>query len=170
VLDPGLSFGTGQHPTTAFCLQQLVKRRLPSQTQSFLDIGTGSGILAISAGKLGYGPVYAIDFDPDAVRIARRNAQKNRVAHKIRIARQDISKWENRTKYSFICANLISTLLVAERNRILEWLDENGIVVLAGILRTEFEALKKYYGRAGMKLVAARSDKEWRSGAFAWRG
>src|SRR5436190_4239810 len=54
VLDPGLSFGTGQHPTTAFCLRELVRCRKPGTSQSFLDIGTGSGILAIAAARLGY--------------------------------------------------------------------------------------------------------------------
>ena len=168
VLDPGLSFGTGQHPTTSFCLEQLVEHRLHNQAQSFLDIGIGSGILAISAAKLGFAPVHAIDFDPDVVRIARSNARKNRVAHKIRIVRRDVSQWEERTKYSFICANLISTLLVAERDRILARLDEDGILVLAGILRTEFEKVKRDYECAGMKLIAARTENEWRSGAVAW--
>ena len=56
VLDPGLSFGTGRHPTTAFCLRQLVARRRRAEAQSCLDIGTGSGILAIAAAKLGYAP------------------------------------------------------------------------------------------------------------------
>src|SRR5437867_3217477 len=67
-LDPGLSFGTGHHPTTAFCLRQLVARRTPGTPQSFLDLGTGSGILAIAAAKLGYGPIDALDLDPDALR------------------------------------------------------------------------------------------------------
>src|SRR6266478_6025913 len=67
VLDPGLSFGTGQHPTTAFCLEQIVARRQIGGRQSFLDIGTGSGILAIAAARLGYRPVRAFDLDPAAV-------------------------------------------------------------------------------------------------------
>ena len=170
VLDPGLSFGTGQHPTTAFCLDQLVKQKRRNQEQSFLDIGTGSGILAISAAKLGYRPVDAIDFDPDAMRIARNNARKNRVVQQIRFVQQDVSNMRKRSsnKYSFICANLISTLLLSERNRILARLESRGVIVLAGILRTEFETVKRHYERAGMKLLRARSAKEWRSGAFAW--
>ena len=66
VLDPGLSFGTGQHPTTRFCLEQIVAVRKPGRAQSFLDLGTGSGILAIAAARLGYRPVAATDFDPEA--------------------------------------------------------------------------------------------------------
>ena len=72
VLDPGLSFGTGQHPTTAFCLEQVVRCRRADQRQALLDIGCGSGILAIAAAKVGYETVEGFDFDPDAVRIARR--------------------------------------------------------------------------------------------------
>ena len=88
VLDPGLSFGTGQHPTTAFCLRQVAACRDPRRPQSFLDIGTGSGILAIAAAKLGYSPVEAFDNDPVAVRRARDNARRNGVAGKVRIHRE----------------------------------------------------------------------------------
>src|ERR1043166_4114334 len=91
VLDPGLSFGTGQHPTTRFCLEQLVKRRRRNQPQSFLDVGSGSGILAIAAKKLGYQPVDALEIDPDAVRIARRNVRKNHLSGKVRIVCKDLS-------------------------------------------------------------------------------
>jgi ribosomal protein L11 methyltransferase len=80
ILDPGLSFGTGQHPTTSFCLHEIARcRKNGHAAQSFLDIGTGSGILAIAAAKLGYQPVHAFDFDPESVRVARENARKNRV-------------------------------------------------------------------------------------------
>jgi ribosomal protein L11 methyltransferase len=68
ILDPGLSFGTGQHPTTSFCLNELVRGRKNGTAQSFLDIGTGSGILAIAAVKLGYAPVHAFDFDQEKPR------------------------------------------------------------------------------------------------------
>src|ERR1019366_8464695 len=105
VLDPGLSFGTGRHPTTAFCLRQLVARRRSGESQSCLDIGTGSGILAIAAAKLGYAPVDAFDFDPEAVRIARANARRNGVAARIRFQRRDLTKLPRRSarQYSLIC-------------------------------------------------------------------
>ena len=92
ILDPGLSFGTGQHPTTAFCLRELVRCGKIKTGRSFLDIGTGSGILAIAAAKLGYSPVYAFDFDPEAVRVARANARVNGVHKKVRIVRKDVTK------------------------------------------------------------------------------
>ena len=85
VLDPGLSFGTGQHATTSFCLNEIVKLRRSSKASelSLLDGGTGSGILAIAAAKLGYKPVEAFDFDPVSVRVARANATSNGVNRKV---------------------------------------------------------------------------------------
>jgi ribosomal protein L11 methyltransferase len=171
-LDPGLSFGTGQHPTTAFCLRQLVARRRTGVSQSFLDIGTGSGILAIAAAKLGYGPVEALDLDPDAVRIAQANARQNGVANRIRFSRRDAAKLARQSgrKYSLVGANLISNLLLAECPRIAARLAPDGVLVLAGILKGEFTKVQRAYEAAGLRLVAARTEKEWRSGSFEWRG
>jgi ribosomal protein L11 methyltransferase len=173
VLDPGLSFGTGQHPTTSFCLKQLAARHHSSLVTrhsplSFLDIGTGSGILAIAAAKLGYAPVDAFDFDPESVRIARENARKNRVMPKVHITRKDITKLPLRSgkQYDLICANLISTLLIAEGPRILSRLKRTGVLVVAGILNSEFALVQRHYERAGLRLIASRVEKEWRSGAF----
>src|SRR5262249_31938257 len=113
ILDPGLSFGTGQHPTTAFCLEQLVARRVRGQSQSLLDLGTGSGILAIAAAKLGYRPITAIDCDAEAARIARANARRNRVSHRVHFLQKDVAKLPGRPaeKYSMVCANLIAPIL-----------------------------------------------------------
>jgi len=175
VLDPGLSFGTGQHPTTGFCLKQLERNLRRSQTAatglSLLDVGTGSGILAIAAAKLGYAPVDAFDFDPEAVRVARENAEKNGVSRRVRITRADVTKLavHSQKQYDVICANLISTLLVAEHERILARLKRNGVLIIAGILKTEFGEVEQTYESAGLKLIAARTEKEWRSGAFMHR-
>jgi ribosomal protein L11 methyltransferase len=174
ILDPGLSFGTGQHPTTSFCLRQLASRATRNTqhaTRSFLDIGSGSGILAIAAAKLGYQPVDAFDFDPEAVRIARENARKNRVSRKIHITRKDVTKLplRNPKQYDLICANLISTLLLAERARILARLKRTGVLVVAGILNSEFALVQRDYERSGLRLIASKVEKEWRSSAFTYR-
>jgi ribosomal protein L11 methyltransferase len=170
-LDPGLSFGTGQHPTTGFCLKQLVLRRKRDGRQSFLDVGTGSGILAIAATKLGYAPVEALDFDPDSIRIARANARRNRVDDRIRIRKADITKLPRRGRWNFdlICANLTSDLLVSEARHISSRLKSGGILVLAGILKAEFPTVRRAYATAGLELVADRTEKEWRSGTFRLR-
>jgi len=171
VLDPGLSFGTGRHPTTAFCLRQVVARRRFGKSQSCLDIGTGSGILAIAAARLRYAPVDAFDFDPEAVRIARANARRNGVSAKIRFRRQNLTKLPRRSaqQYSLVCANLIASLLMAERERILARLRADGVLVVAGILTEEFAQVQRGFEAAGLRLVASRTQNEWRCGAFCWR-
>ncbi|MBM3836400.1 MAG: 50S ribosomal protein L11 methyltransferase [Verrucomicrobia bacterium] len=168
ILDPGLSFGTGQHPTTAFCLEQLAGFRQAGVPQSFLDIGTGSGILAIAAAKLGYQPVRAFDLDPVAVRVAKANSKRNRVTERVAIARQDLSRLPARDShhYDLICANLIATVLLKEAGRILNRLKPGGRLVLAGILAREFHNVRDAYERAGLRLVATKREGEWQSGAF----
>lgn len=168
ILDPGLSFGTGQHPTTAFCLNEIVRRRRNGTTQSFLDIGSGSGILSIAAAKIGYQTVHGCDFDPEAVRVARENARKNRVDGKLKLTRSDVTRWplKSTRQYDLICANLISNLLVAEKMRIVSRMKPDGTLVLAGILASEFGTVEKEFARQGLKQVASRVEKEWQSGAF----
>jgi len=186
ILDPGLSFGTGQHPTTSFCLHQIVAAvgRPPhisnktkkaalcreAATISFLDIGTGSGILAIAAAKLGYQPVHAFDFDPESVRVAKENTRKNRVDAKIKLTRGDITKLPQKParQYDLVCANLISNLLIAERRRIVNRLKPGGILVLAGILAVEFGEVQAAFEKLGLKLAAKRMENEWCSGSFCF--
>ena len=192
ILDPGLSFGTGQHATTSFCLHQIVAAvgrppqipekikdtalhredvaSFPKASPSFLDIGTGSGILAVAAAKLGYQPVHAFDSDPEAVRVARTNARVNGVEHKLKIARGDVAKLPilPARQYDLVCANLISNLLVAERRRIVAQLNHSGMLVLAGILKSEFTQVQKAFEDLGLKLTSSKSEKEWRSGSFCF--
>jgi ribosomal protein L11 methyltransferase len=170
VLDPGLSFGTGQHPTTRFCLGQLVAAVRAGRKESFLDVGTGSGILAISAAKLGFEVVEAFDFDPESIRVAKVNAAKNRTTKRMRLSRGDLTRLplKSRRKYQVVCANLIYDLLLAERTRILNRLAPKGTLVLAGILRTQFAEVRAAYESAGLHWVAGRVENEWESGAFVW--
>jgi ribosomal protein L11 methyltransferase len=170
VLDPGLSFGTGQHPTTAFCLQEIVRGLKPDTRRSFLDIGTGSGILAIAAVKLGYAPVHAFDFDPASVRVARENARKNHVTGRLKLTRSDITKLSRQPtrRFDLICANLISNLLIAERWRIVNRLKAGGTLVLAGILAAEFAQVEQAFADCKLVLHSSRVENEWRSGAFCF--
>lgn len=193
ILDPGLSFGTGHHATTSFCLRQLVAvrsragsrsraggeaisrqpapARNPAPPLSFLDIGTGSGILAIAAAKLGYSPVRCFDFDPESVRVAKANAAQNEVAHLVKPVRRDLTRLPlvSATRHHVVCANLIFDLLLAERERILNRLRRDGVLVLAGILQTQFAKVKRAYEQAGLRLIATEVEKEWQSGAFVRR-
>jgi len=171
VLDPGLSFGTGQHPTTSFCLREITRCLISGHGGSFLDIGTGSGILAIAAAKLGYSPVQAFDFDPESVRVARQNTMKNRVADRIKLTQSDITRLPLKPlqRFDLVCANLISTLLIAERRRIANRVKREGTLVLAGILATEFAQVETAFADLGLKLCSNQVQNEWRSGAFCFR-
>jgi ribosomal protein L11 methyltransferase len=172
VLDPGLSFGTGQHATTSFCLEEIVRLKesasSPRRLQSFLDIGTGSGILAIAAAKMGYAPVYAIDYDADAVRIAKENAKRNRVEHKVRFEHRDLTQLELRhfPECDLIAANLIYDMLCAEAKRITSWMKPGGNLILAGILREQFSKVRGTYERFHLKVVRSKMHNEWRSGTM----
>jgi ribosomal protein L11 methyltransferase len=167
-LDPGLSFGTGQHPTTAFCLEQIARYRPETEGgRSMLDIGTGSGILAIAGAKLGYRPVGAFDFDPAAVKVAKENARINRVSRLVKIRRDDICRLRSPLeRHDLVCANLIANLLLEQQKRILATVSPGGVLVLAGILKSEFPAVRRAYEDAGFKLMTSKAVKEWRSGAF----
>ncbi len=168
-LDPGLSFGTGQHATTSFCLAEIVRCLKEETSQSFLDIGTGSGILAIAATKLGYKPVSAFDFDPESVRVAKANARVNKVSDKLKIFRGDVTKLpaaKPAKQFDLVCANLISNLLIAEKRKIVAQMKRGGTLVLAGILAVEFLQVQRAFEGLGLKLVASKVEKEWRSGSF----
>jgi ribosomal protein L11 methyltransferase len=169
ILDPGLSFGTGQHATTSFCLGEIARLAgKVSPPKSFLDIGTGSGILAIAAVKLGFQPVLAFDFDPESVRVAKANAGVNGVAAKLKIFRGDVTKLPAKAAKpsELVCANLISNLLIAERRKIVAQVKRGGTLVLAGILAAEFTEVRRAFEALGMKLAASKTEKEWRSGSF----
>jgi ribosomal protein L11 methyltransferase len=167
VLDPGLGFGTGQHATTRFCLEQLVASGRDGQ-RSFLDIGTGSGILAIAAAKVGYTPIHAIDSDPDAVRIAQANARRNGVLEKVRIQCRDLVQLlPPRKGYDLVCANLTADLLLKERRRILSQVARHGRLVLAGILTAQFTTVASAYKTNGLELLQSRVNAGWKSGLFA---
>lgn len=167
-LDPGLSFGTGHHPTTAFCLEQLVAHEPASRPRSLLDVGCGSGILAIAAARLAYRPVEAFDNDPAAVKIARANAALNQVADSIRFECRSLTRLPARPARSFdvVVANLLADLIESEAARLTAFVARRGTLVLAGILATEFDQVCRSYTELGWRLVVDDQAREWRSGAF----
>lgn len=166
-LDPGLSFGTGHHPTTRFCLEELAAFR-EDQPSGFLDLGTGSGLLAIAAAVLGYRPIEAIDVDPQAVRVAAANARRNHVRHRIQLRHQDLAQLPlpKHPAYALVCANLQADLLIREAGRIAGQVADSGRLVLAGILAKEMPAISSAYVRLGFRIARARTEGEWRSGCF----
>jgi len=168
VLDPGLSFGTGQHPTTGFCLAEIVRLRPRKSPASMLDVGTGSGILALAAARLGYQPVHGFDFDPESIRVARRNAADNHLDSQVRLVRSDVARLNSspRRRYTVVAANLTSDLLLRHADALLAQVAPGGTLILAGILAEEFTQVAKAFESRGAQPLRSRRLREWCSGSF----
>ena len=165
-IDPGMSFGTGQHATTLFCLKVIDKLGAEKQGLSLLDAGCGSGILAIAGSLCGFAPIDAFDFDPDAVMITKENMELNKVADFTPVT-ADAADYQGRAeKYDLVCANILAHLLKSFRTNIASWVKEGGYLALAGILEEEFDSVVASYESLGFELVEAETLKEWRSGLF----
>ena len=139
VLDPGLAFGTGSHPTTRLCLQWL-DRALP-ENASLLDYGCGSGILAIAAKKLGAGSVVGVDIDPQAVQAARDNAARNAVA-----ADFYLPDALAEAQYAVVMANILSNPLKVLAPLLAARVLPHGQIVLSGILAEQAQEMRALYG------------------------
>lgn len=169
VLDPGMSFGTGQHATTYYCLKTIDRLAGKPGVKSMLDAGCGSGILTIAAALRGYDPVDAFDNDPDAVRIAAENLALNRIGTVSPVV-GDAAVWQGRAEqYDLVCANILGHLLVAFRNNIVNWVRPGGYLTLAGILSTEFDGVAAAFIELGFEELDRETLREWTSGLFRKR-
>lgn len=165
-IDPGMSFGTGQHATTLFCLKVIDKLGAEKENLSLLDAGCGSGILAIAGSLCGFSPIDAFDFDPDAVMITKENMELNHVSG-FEPVTADAADYQGRPeKYDLVCANILAHLLKSFKNNIVSWVKPGGYLALAGILEEEFQSVVDAYTALGFELIEAETLKEWRSGLF----
>ena len=142
VLDPGLAFGTGSHPTTRMCLQWLVRER---PTGSILDYGCGSGILAIAAAKLGAREVVGVDIDPQAVRSAHDNADAYAVTAAFFDASDTLPTPYDTQKYDVVLANILANPLRVLAPALIARLKPGASLVLAGLLAEQAEELIGIY-------------------------
>jgi len=141
-MTPGMAFGTGTHATTKLCMESLEKR-LKKRGLSVLDVGTGSGILSIAAGRLGAGEVLGIDIDQLAVEIARENVSRNQVSDTVRIKKGRIGDIRNR--FDLVVANLDFRSLKKMRMALIRHIKRQGFLILSGVLETEEERLRQQY-------------------------
>lgn len=163
-LDAGLAFGTGEHNSTRGCLvtlEDLVKHHHP---QRILDLGTGSGILAIAAAKLMHKPVLATDIDARAARVAAENARLNQVAGMIRAIQADGWADPRITKaapFDLVFANILARPLCAMAHQLAAHLAPRGVAILAGLLNTQVNWVVSCHRRAGLKLERRLVDGSW---------
>ena len=170
-IDPGMSFGTGQHPTTVFCLRMIDRLSANASPKSFLDAGCGSGILSIAAFKLGFSGISAFDIDPDAVKIAKENFDKNNISETdIMIKTSGIEEFASvNSQYDVITANILAPVLMENKNILLSMLKTNGFLILAGILSTEYGKVRELFLNSGCTEEYVQSEKEWTGGLFRKR-
>ena len=165
-LDPGMSFGTGQHATTLFCLRCIDERTAAEKISSMLDAGCGSGILSIAGALLGIPLVDAFDLDPDAVRIARENLAVNGVKN-VAPAVGDAAVYPGRPEgYDLVCANILGHLLVRFRHNIARWVRPGKYLVLAGILEAEFNEVSENFCALGFSEMKRETIRNWTGGLF----
>jgi ribosomal protein L11 methyltransferase len=159
VLDPGMAFGTGSHPTTSLCLAALSDLLLARPGATVLDVGTGSGLLAIAARKLGAGRVAANDEDPVAVEVARENAERNGTALELTGAPVEAIPGT----FDVVVANILANVLVALAPALAAKLAPGGVLLLSGILAPQEEEVRGAYVAAGLAPAPHRDrrDGEW---------
>jgi len=156
-----MAFGTGEHATTSACLRFLQAQAAESgENWTMLDIGTGSGILAIAAEKLGAARIDAFDYDQRAVSAARANFRRNRCG-KIQIAARDLRRWKPRRRYSLVAANVFSEVLRAAAPAITSAVAPNGSLILSGILRSQEKETLATFASRHFKVAKVRRRGKW---------
>lgn len=155
MLDPGLAFGTGTHPTTALCLRWLDAQQIDQRT--VVDFGCGSGILALAALKLGAERVVGIDIDPQALQASEENARRNDVAERLEVY---LPQYQPTLEADVVMANILSGPLLELREVITGFCKPGGRLVLSGILAEQVSAIESAY-QADFDLETSEIEGDW---------
>jgi ribosomal protein L11 methyltransferase len=156
-LDPGGAFGTGLHPTTSMVLQSMQDKVSPGM--EVLDLGTGSGILAIPAAMLG-GNVVALDISETAVEVASQNFTANGLADKIMVELGSIEVVQGR-QFQLILANIIAGVLIELAPKLREALAPNGEILASGIIDERADEVREAFRQAGLELCEEYCEGDW---------
>ncbi len=156
-LNPGMAFGTGLHPTTRLCLRA-IEARLGAGVRA-LDLGTGSGILAVLIAKLGAAEIVALDTDPVAVDATTATAERNGVAGVIRVGQGSLDAAEGH--FGFIAANIIANVIIELADGLADALEPGGTLVVSGIIEDRYEEVALALAAAGLVLVDLLRETDW---------
>lgn len=157
-LDPGMAFGTGTHPSTQLALQLMEKYLRPRS--AVLDVGTGSGILAIAAVKLGASRVIATDIDPEAVRTAEENARLNEVRNQITLL---VASVVESGRYELVLANILADVIadLLLHEGLADRLASDGVLILSGIIKSRRDVVELALRTTGLTVFDAAEDGDW---------
>jgi ribosomal protein L11 methyltransferase len=167
-MDPGMAFGTGLHPTTALCLAGierwadeglLARGASPDGTARLLDVGCGSGVLAIAAGLLGAGELVGVDTDPIAIESTIANARRNRLARRLRARQGSLPSGDG--PFDLVAANLIASVLITIAGHLADELRPGGRMLASGIYVDRAEAVAVAFEAAGLRIVRRDDEGDW---------
>ena len=157
-LDPGMAFGTGTHETTNMCM--ILLEKYMDQGMRVMDVGTGSGILAIAAARLGAAEVLAVDIDPDAVKVAGENIERNHVGDQVRAVQGDLVKSEAMT-CDLAVANIIADAICALAAPLRRHLVTGGPLICSGIIKEREQDVLDALQEAGYTVAERLTQGEW---------
>lgn len=163
-IETGMAFGSGEHETTRLCLQLL---ETLEPRRSFLDVGTGSGILAIASLQLGFRWALGFDPDPAALRHARVNARTNDCSGRLRLRKACIGSLRAPAPFDAIAANLLAGLLSTHAARLASWLAPRGCLIASGFLRGQERQVREAFHRAGLLPTRVLRSGRWSAFALA---
>ncbi|MCC6850443.1 MAG: 50S ribosomal protein L11 methyltransferase [Deltaproteobacteria bacterium] len=172
VIHPGMAFGTGQHATTLGCLEALERLARPAPSRA-LDVGTGTGVLAIALAKLGVPEVVALDLDPQAIAAARGNLRRNAIRGRVRLACRDLAGAVPAPPagrgFPLVVANLYVDALVALAPTIMARVAPGGRLVTSGVLRSQQARVRAAYAAPAWRLRSAQRRGAWVTSVFERR-
>jgi ribosomal protein L11 methyltransferase len=169
-LDPGMAFGTGLHPTTRLCMvaleeqtENLAKAQSakPSQDFKMLDVGCGSGILSITAAKLGARDILALDLDPVAVETTTRNIAFNHVESLIRVEHRSVDAEKDCNQYDFLCINILAEIICDLAPAVAQAVRAGGIIIASGILDFKVDNVREAFDAVGIDVVEKKQEDDW---------
>lgn len=164
-IDPGMSFGTGQHHTTRLCIEQIIKHM--EKGMKVLDMGCGSGILSIASILLGAESCVGVDIDENAVRIAKENAELNNIfADRFTVCCGDVTNDENLQSkigsgYDMIAVNIIAQIIMGMSSTFPKFLRKGGLVIASGIIKKYLQDVTDNFKKLGFEIMEINDSEEW---------
>jgi ribosomal protein L11 methyltransferase len=157
-IDPGASFGSGLHESTALCVEELERRVQPGHT--VIDLGTGSGILAMTAAMLGASRVVAIEADQESVEIARENVRRNGLEQYVEVRFADSPAAAN-CRVGLVTANVVPPTLIARAGELLDALEPHGVLIASGMAISQAGQVEQAFVDAGFRIVDRPTKGRW---------